>query len=79
MEDPQNSNTSAFNNSSMMSKPVMAKKPNVKKMAFEDSDEEDSKPIGPPVIRQPPTPVSQPPPQQKVEVDDLFAGAAIKT
>ena len=35
----------------MMSKPVMAKKPNVKKMAFEDSDEEESKPITPPVIR----------------------------
>jgi hypothetical protein len=42
LDDPQNSNTSTFNNNSMMSKPVMAKKPNVKKMAFEDSDEEES-------------------------------------
>ena len=59
-ESPSN-----FNNNAMMSKPMMAKKPNVKKMAFEDSDEggEDSKPITPPpVIRQPPPPVSQPPP-----------------
>jgi len=64
MEDPQNtSNASAFNNNAMMSKPVMAKKPNVKKMAFEDSEEEESKPISPPVIRQPPPPVSQPPPK----------------
>jgi hypothetical protein len=51
MEDPQNSNSSTFNNNSIMSKPVMAKKPSVKKMAFEDSDEEESKPISPPVIR----------------------------
>jgi len=36
-----------------MSKPIMAKKANTKRMAFEDSDE-DSKPKVSPVVQQPP-------------------------
>jgi hypothetical protein len=56
---------------------MAGKKP--RQMAFEDSDEEDTKVVSPPVSRplppaNLPPPISQPPP--KKEEDDLFSGAA---